>query len=79
MTIQELYDEIKEDYGRRMCWISELAVSLGISYTEANHLTYVMGYRRGRARTLNSSTAFSMDKEVQRIHALISSKNGGRP
>lgn len=75
MNLQELYDYIKEHYGRRMCWISGLAALLGITYAEANHLTYVMGYRWGRAQTLSSVTAFSTDKEVQRIQAKI----GGRP
>jgi len=75
MNLQELYDYIKEHYGHRMCWISELAALLGITYAEANHLTYVMGYRWGRAQTLSSVTAFSTDKEVQRIQAKI----GGRP
>lgn len=71
MSSQKLYDYIIEHYGHRMCWISELAVTLGITYAEANHLTYVMGYRRGRAQTLSPFTAFSTDKEVQRIQALI--------
>ena len=52
-TIRDLYDLILEEYGKRGCWISELADKLGISIKNANCLTYKMGYRRGRALLLS--------------------------
>lgn len=71
MTLQELYDYIIDNYRTRICFIYDLAVSLGITYKEANHLTYVLGYRRGRAKVLNTFASFSKDAEVRRIQALI--------
>lgn len=40
MTIHELYDYIIENYGKRKCWISDLAIALNISREDANYLTY---------------------------------------
>lgn len=39
-TIRDLYDLLLEEYGKRGCWISELADKLGISIRNANCLTY---------------------------------------
>ena len=68
MTLRELYDLIIEEYGKRACWISELAAKLGICEGNANHLTYVLGYRRGRALAVASYTEFAKDAGVQAIH-----------
>ena len=56
MTIHELYDYIIENYGKRKCWISDLATTLNISREDANYLTYFLGYRRGKEGLIKSST-----------------------
>lgn len=77
MVMQELYGSyilyghIKDAYGGSRCWISEIAEHLRIAYADANYLTFAMGYRRGRARQLNTFASFSNDAEVRRIVALI--------
>ena len=43
MSMLDLYNLILDEYGKRGCWISELAAKLGICERNANHLTYVMG------------------------------------
>ena len=48
MTMQDLYNYIKNEYGVRGAWISDIAKALKISKNEANLLTYAMGYRRGK-------------------------------
>ena len=64
-TIRDLYDLILEEYGKRGCWISELAVKLGFSIKNANCLTYKIGYRRVRALAITSFPDFASDVEVQ--------------
>ena len=54
MTIHELYDYIIENYGKRKCWISDLATTLNISREDANYLTYFLGYRRGKEGLINT-------------------------
>ncbi|MBD5490282.1 MAG: hypothetical protein HDR13_16105 [Lachnospiraceae bacterium] len=71
MTLRELYDYLIDNYGNRKCWISELATDLNIPYTDANHLTYVLGYRRGKVAVLSSYEVFSNDERVRRIQAFI--------
>lgn len=69
MTLKQLYDFVIENYGNRGCWISELADMLGISEGGANHLTYVLGYRRGRAKMVTPYNVFALDKggcEIQK-------------
>ena len=70
-TLKDLYDDIVGTYGFRKYWISELASDLGICKKNANHLTYVMGYRRGRAATLAPFQTFANDKRVQEIYKTI--------
>lgn len=53
MKIDELYDYIIKTYGQCQCWISDLAKELNISYEDANYLTSLLGYSRGK---LNNST-----------------------
>lgn len=66
-TMRDLYDLILEDYGKRGCWISELAKKLGICEKNANYLTYAMGYRRGRALAVTAYDDFANDAGVQAI------------
>ena len=70
-TLNDIYDHIVGTYGFRKYWISELASDLGICKKNANHLTYVMGYRRGRAATLAPFQTFANDKRVQEIYKTI--------
>ena len=70
-TLKDLYDYIVNTYGSRECWISELASDLGICKKNANYLTYVMGYRRGRAVALAPFQTFVNDKRVQEIYKTI--------
>jgi len=64
MTLKELYDYIIENYGNRGCWISDLASNLAISEDSTNHLTYVLGYRRGRLQTLATYATFASNAGV---------------
>lgn len=66
-TLQDLYDLIIDNYGKRGCWISELATKLGICKRNANYLTYVMGYRRGRAIVVTPYEDFANDAGVKAI------------
>ncbi len=70
-TLKDLYDHIVNTYGFRGCWISELASDLGICKKNANYLTYVMGYHRGRAVALATFQTFENDKRVQEIYKTI--------
>ena len=70
-TLKDLYDHIVNTYGFRGCWISELASDLGICKKNANYLTYVMGYHRGRAVALATLQTFENDKRVQEIYKTI--------
>lgn len=74
MTLMDLYEYIKREYGGRKCTIHKLAALLGITDKQANHLTYTLGYRQGieKANGLNSFAYFSSDIEVQKIQQLIS-------
>ena len=71
MTIHELYAYIIENYGKRKCWISDLATTLNISREDANQLTYFLGYRRGKEGLLKSEFQFVSDAGVKAIHAKI--------
>ena len=71
MTINELYDYIIENYGKRKCWISDLATTLNISREDANYLTYFLGYRRGKASLIKSEIQFISDAGVKAIYAKI--------
>ncbi len=71
MTLIELYNLILHEYGERRCWISELAALLGICKRNAQYLTYILGYRRGRAKAITSFSAFAQDAGVQAIHKCI--------
>lgn len=70
-TIRDMYDFVLENYGRRGCWISELAQNLGICERNANHLTYAMGYRRGRALVVTGYADFANDAGVRAIFKTI--------
>lgn len=70
-TLKDLYNHIVDTYGSRECWISELASDLAICKKNANYLTYVMGYRRGRAVALAPFQTFVNDKRVQEIYKTI--------
>lgn len=71
MTIQELYVYIIETYGKRKCWISDLAAIFNISLEEANYLTYFLGYRRGKEGLIKSEIQFISDPGVKAIYAKI--------
>ena len=70
-TLKDLYDYIVDTYGYRKGWISELASNVSICKKNANYLTYVMGYRRGRAVALAPFQTFANDKRVQEIYKTI--------
>ena len=76
-TLPELYNCLLEEYGKRRCWISDLARKLGLSYAETNHLTWVLGYRRGRALSITTLEDFSSDLGVQRVVKQIASRDEG--
>ena len=61
MTIHELYDYVIENYGKRKCWISDLATTLNISREDANYLTFFLGYRRGKEGLIKSEIQFISD------------------
>ena len=71
MTIHELYDYVIENYGKRKCWISDLATTLNISREDANYLTFFLGYRRGKEGLIKSEIQFISDAEVKAIYAKI--------
>lgn len=71
MTIHELYDYIIENYGKRKCWISDLATTLNISREDANYLTYFLGYRSGKEGLIKSEIQFISDAGVKAIYAKI--------
>ncbi|MCR5099164.1 MAG: hypothetical protein K6B14_09475 [Lachnospiraceae bacterium] len=71
MSMKDLYDYIIDGYGKRGCFISEIAVGLGIRYDQANYLTYKIGYRRGRLVSLPSFQSFSNDAGVRYIQSII--------
>lgn len=71
MSMLDLYNLILDEYGKRGCWISELAAKLGICERNANHLTYVMGYRRGRALAVTPYVQFANDAGVKAIYKTI--------
>lgn len=71
MTSKELYDYIKETYGKRKSWISELAKELNISYEDANYLTSLLGYSRGKLNNLTPFNAFRNDKRANDILSSI--------
>jgi len=71
MTRKELYDYIILEYGTRKCWISEIASNLGISKRNANHLTYALGYRRGKAELIATYEEFAKDAGVCAICKII--------
>ena len=71
MTIHELYDYIIENYGKRKCWISDLATSLNISREDANYLTFFLGYRRGKEGLITPKIQFISDAGVKAIYAKI--------
>lgn len=71
MSLLDLYNLILDEYGKRGCWISELAAKLGICERNANHLTYVMGYRRGRVLAVTPYVEFANDAGVKAIYKTI--------
>ncbi len=73
MTIYELYAYITENYGKRKCWISDIATTLNISCADANYLTYFLGYRRGKGKegSIKSEFQFISDAGVKAIYAKI--------
>ena len=71
MTIHEVYDYVIENYGKRKCWISDLATTLNISREDANYLTFFLGYRRGKEGLIKSEIQFISDAGVKAIYAKI--------
>ena len=71
MSIHELYDYVIENYGKRKCWISDLATTLNISREDANYLTFFLGYRRGKEGLIKSEIQFISDAGVKAIYAKI--------
>lgn len=73
MTATELYYWIIEKYGNRGYTIKDIEDHLGISHRQANHLTYLLGYRNTKLditkrKSLND---FSMDAGVKYVVAMI--------
>lgn len=73
MTASELYHWIIENYGNRGCTIKGIEDQLGISHRQANHLTYLLGYRNTRLditkrKSLND---FILDTKVKYVVTLI--------
>lgn len=66
-SIRDLYDLVLQEYGKRGCWISELADKLCVCKTDANYLTYALGYRRGKAFALAAYEEFAKDEGVRAI------------
>jgi hypothetical protein len=67
MTASELYYWVITNYGNRGCTIKGIEDQLGISHRQANHLTYLLGYRNTKLditkrKSLND---FSLDAEVK--------------
>ena len=71
MTIHELYDYVIENYGKRKCWISDLATTLNISREDANYLTFFLDYRRGKEGLIKSEIQFISDAGLKAIYAKI--------
>jgi hypothetical protein len=71
MTMQDLYNYIKNEYGVRGAWISDIAKALKISKNEANLLTYAMGYRRGKEMQHVSFQQFAAEPGVKLIQLKI--------
>ena len=72
MNIQDLYSYLIEAYGRRRHWISDIATELGITYEEANYLTYFLGYRRGKIENkVKTFEQFICDAGVKAIFVKI--------
>lgn len=46
---EKIYEDIIGTYGNRRAFIAEIAERYGVSRRSANHLTFVLGYRRGKA------------------------------
>ena len=56
MTMGELYDCINHTYGESRMWISDIAKSLGITYSAARHVVSEAGYyRHKRVRQISLS------------------------
>jgi hypothetical protein len=73
MTASELYNWIIENYGVRGCTIKGIEDQLGISHRQANHLTFLLGYRNTKLdltkrKSLND---FCMDAGVKYVVAMI--------
>ena len=75
IEINDLYKYIVNTYGQRKCWISELAKKLNISYEDANYLTNLLGYSRGKINNLTPLNTFRNDK---RANDILSSINGNK-
>lgn len=71
--LEDLYNYIVKTYGQRKCWISELAKELNISYEDANYLTSLLGYSRGK---LNPPTPLNTFRNDKRANDILSSING---
>lgn len=71
MTFQDLYNFIIDSYGRRGAWISDIANQLNIRRDEANHLTYAMGYRKGKMFKQATYQEFCSDTGVKLIQAKL--------
>lgn len=74
MTSKELYDYVKKTYGNRECWISGLSERLNISYEDANYLTTLIGYSRGKLEHTISIETFSDDEYVKDILKTINGR-----
>lgn len=71
MSMKELYEFLLLEYGTRKRWLSEIAVSLGISQTDACLLTQTLGYHRGKASAITTFESFSADAAAIRILAKL--------
>ena len=66
---QSLYDIVKDTYGKRQYTVKGLAQRLKVSSKIANHLTSLLGFRRGLlyANKRTSLDNFKLDPTVQYI------------
>lgn len=68
---EQVQQYIKEQYGNRQAWISDIAAKLNISRAEANMLTMKAGYRRGKEKNTAPENDFGNDSDIKRIISKI--------
>lgn len=69
-----VYRVVLGNYGNRAHYISELADMLGVTYHDANDLTYNIGYRRGKLVSQTPISDFIANPKIARIIDSIDQK-----